>query len=243
MADLIRIFYAADLNLTAIEFFLLTLGSICLAGLGCWLVRVVPRWIEAAWANAAEQAWSPVRTVTPRKWHDLAHLLLLGGCATVSTSLYGVSTTMLVLCLACSALLLLARIDAYTGLLPDILTLSLLWGGLLFHLEGWLLPLKESVLGAVFGYLPLWALQGIAQRIVGRPVMGYGDFKLTAALGAWVGVTLLPWLLLTASCLACLCVLVCFKRIGQRWRSGIPFGPFLAFAGILAIFTCLWPVS
>ena len=98
-----------------------------------------------------------------------------------------------------SMLLVLAVIDCHTALLPDVLTLPLLWLGLLFSLQRGVVPLEEAVVGAVSGYLCLWGLYWLFRFATGREGLGYGDFKLAAALGAWVGWQVLPSVLLFAS--------------------------------------------
>jgi len=133
------------------------------------------------------------------------------------------------------ALLVLAWIDVETGLLPDAITLPLTWAGLLVNLSDGLAPLPLSVLGAVAGYLFLWAVFHAFKHITGREGMGYGDFKLMAALGAWLGLAALPWLLLGAS-LAGVAVGVGLRvagRVGQG--EPLPFGPYLAAGGILML--------
>ncbi|MFQ6687088.1 A24 family peptidase, partial [Bordetella pertussis] len=97
------------------------------------------------------------------------------------------------------ALLALAWIDLEHSLLPDAVTLPLIWAGLLVNLDGALAPLPLAVLGAVAGYLFLWVIFHFFRLLTGRDGMGHGDFKLMAALGAWLGLGALPWLLLGAS--------------------------------------------
>jgi leader peptidase (prepilin peptidase)/N-methyltransferase len=134
-----------------------------------------------------------------------------------------------------AALLTLGWIDLETGLLPDAITLPLAWAGLLVNLRGALTPLDSAVLGAAAGYLLLWALFHLFRWVTGREGMGYGDFKLTAALGAWFGLAALPWLLALA------CAAGAAGGLALRWagRAGpgqaLPFGPYLAGAGILLL--------
>ena len=132
-------------------------------------------------------------------------------------------------------LLALAWIDAETGLLPDMLTLSLLWLGLLVNLNGAFIPLPDAVLGALVGYLALWCVCRLFFLITGRIGMGNGDFKLLAALGAWVGWMSLPWILLVSSSLAL--AMAIGLRLAGRMKAGdtLSFGPYLAGAGILAL--------
>lgn len=121
-------------------------------------------------------------------------------------------------------LLRLSQIDIQTGQLPDRLTLPLLWLGLLANLEGRFTPLSEAVMGAVAGYLSLWSLYWAFKYATGREGMGHGDFKLLAALGAWLGWMALPWIVLLASVSASLWGIV--RR--EKWMA---FGPWLALAG------------
>jgi len=133
-------------------------------------------------------------------------------------------------------LLALAWIDAETGLLPDLLTLPLLWLGLLANLNGTFVPLHDAVLGAVAGYLVLWIIYWSFLLCTGREGLGHGDFKLLAALGAWLGWAALPWVLLAASSLALAAAVA--LRIAGRMKPGdaLGFGPYLAGAGIVALF-------
>jgi len=133
------------------------------------------------------------------------------------------------------ALLALAWIDAETGFLPDLLTLPLLWLGLLVNLGGAFSPLADAVVGAAGGYMALWLLGGAFLLLTGRRGMGNGDFKLLAALGAWLGWMALPWILLAASLLALGVALG--RRLAGNMDPGEPFsfGPYLAIIGIAAL--------
>src|SRR5690606_4955661 len=99
----------------------------------------------------------------------------------------------------CMTLLALALIDAESGLLPDLLSLPLLWLGLLINLNGAFTQLHDAVLGAAAGYLSLWGICQLFLLLTGKVGMGHGDFKLLAALGAWLGWLSLPWVLLISS--------------------------------------------
>lgn len=132
-----------------------------------------------------------------------------------------------------TVLLALALIDADTMLLPDSLTLPLLWAGLILSALGWIdVQLIDSVWGAVAGYLSLWLVHAVFKLVTGKQGMGEGDFKLLAALGAWLGWLALPGTILTASLLSVLAALL------MRWRGqlasdqALPFGPGLAIAGV-----------
>ncbi|MDS1139231.1 A24 family peptidase [Pusillimonas sp. SM2304] len=156
--------------------------------------------------------------------------LLAAGC-TASMSHYGFTPHALLVCVAGAQLLLLALIDARTWLLPDALTLPLLWMGLALCWMGWgTVSLHNALAGAMAGYGVLWLLQQGFRRVRGLDGMGHGDLKLLAALGAWVGWQALPWVLLAA----CVSATV-FAMARQRtlFPSGAyPFGPFLAMAGM-----------
>ena len=131
----------------------------------------------------------------------------------------------------------LAFIDLDTRLLPDDLTLPLLWAGLLVNLQEHFASLPEAVLGAVAGYLILWSIYWLFKLLTGKEGMGYGDFKLLAAIGAWLGWTALPLVLLLASLTGAV-VGIALKTLGHLGQGQpLPFGPFLAAGGAV---TLLW---
>jgi leader peptidase (prepilin peptidase) / N-methyltransferase len=132
-------------------------------------------------------------------------------------------------------LLVLALIDADTTLLPDDLTLPLVWIGLLLNLRSTYAPLPEAVIGAVAGYLVLWCVYWGFKLITGKEGMGYGDFKLLAALGAWFGWKMLLPIILMSSLVGAVVgvALMVLKRRGRE--IPIPFGPYLAAAGFLIL--------
>ena len=134
------------------------------------------------------------------------------------------------------AMLALAFIDLDTQLLPDNLTLPLLWLGLLFNLDSTYSELPEAVVGAIAGYLALWAVYWLFKLATGKEGMGYGDFKLLAAIGAWLGWQMLPLTILFSSLVGAVTGLglIVFARHGRD--VPIPFGPYLAAAGVLALF-------
>jgi leader peptidase (prepilin peptidase)/N-methyltransferase len=142
------------------------------------------------------------------------------------------------------ALIALAVIDLDHQLLPDAITLPVLWAGIAFAVLGEngaqfrsLAGLQASVLGAIVGYLALWSFYHLFRLITGKEGMGYGDFKLLAMLGAWLGWNSLPLIiLLAAMCGAIIGVLLIVIR-GRDRNIPIPFGPFLAGAGFIAL---LW---
>ncbi len=133
-------------------------------------------------------------------------------------------------------LLALTFIDFDTQLLPDDLTLPLLWAGLLANVYGLFAPLKDAVVGAIAGYLTLWSIYWLFKIIRGKEGMGYGDFKLLAALGAWLGWKYLPLIVLGSSVVGAFIgiSLVVFK--GRDHNVPLAFGPYLAIAGMLALF-------
>lgn len=132
-------------------------------------------------------------------------------------------------CAACAVLLTLALIDARCGLLPDALTLPLLWAGLLLAWAGMGVGLHDAVLAVALGYLFLRGLNAVFQACRGRAGIGGGDIKLLAALGAWLGWAPLPGLLL-AACLGGI-AFAALAAGSKGWRASLAFGPFLAMAG------------
>ena len=139
-------------------------------------------------------------------------------------------------CVLLWTLLALTVIDADAQLLPDDLTLPLLWAGLLVNLWGTFVPLASAVIGAIAGYLSLWTIYWVFKLIRGKEGMGYGDFKLLAALGAWLGWQTLPLIVLLSSLVGAVIgiALIAFK--GRDHNVPIPFGPYLAIAGRIALF-------
>ncbi|HXV06618.1 MAG TPA: A24 family peptidase [Burkholderiales bacterium] len=134
------------------------------------------------------------------------------------------------------SMLALAAIDLDTQLLPDDITLPLLWAGLLFNLERVFVPLPTAVIGAVAGYLSLWLVYWAFKLATGKEGMGYGDFKLLAAIGAWLGWQKLPLVILLSSVVGAAVgiALIVLARHGRE--KPIPFGPYLAAAGLIALF-------
>lgn len=132
-------------------------------------------------------------------------------------------------------LIAMTFIDADTQLLPDDLTLPLLWCGLLLNLNGTFVSLNDAVIGAAAGYLSLWSVYWLFKLATGKEGMGYGDFKLLAALGAWMGWKMLPVIILLSSLVGAIVgiSLIVFARRGRN--IPIPFGPYLATAGMIAM--------
>jgi leader peptidase (prepilin peptidase)/N-methyltransferase len=134
------------------------------------------------------------------------------------------------------ALIALTFIDFDTQLLPDDITLPLLWLGLLFNLDTGFTDIKSALIGAMAGYLILWSIYWLFKLVTGKEGMGYGDFKLLAAIGAWFGWQLLPAVILLSSVLGAGIgiALIVFTKRGRE--TPMPFGPFLAIGGIAALF-------
>lgn len=130
----------------------------------------------------------------------------------------------------------LTFIDIDTQLLPDAITLPLLWAGLLFNLRGTFVDLAGAVIGAVAGYLVLWSVYWLFKFATGKEGMGFGDFKLLAAIGAWLGWKMLPLVILASSFVGAV-VGIALMVLARRGRDvPIPFGPYLAGAGVIALF-------
>ena len=209
-------------------------------------------------ASHCPQCQAPVRA-----WMNipvLSYLLLRGqcrGCGKPISKLYpaveivtGVLTALtvasfahtlhwgatLAVCALVWALIALTVIDAQTQLLPDAITLPLVWLGLIVNMNGAIVPLHEAVWGAVCGYVFLWLIFWAFKLLTGKEGMGYGDFKLLAALGAWLGVGMLPLIILLSSLVGAVVGvgLLLSKRLQQG--QAMPFGPYLATAGMIALF-------
>ena len=134
-----------------------------------------------------------------------------------------------------AALVALAGIDWDTTLLPDNMTLPLAWAGLVAAALGWTIPLADALWGAVAGYLSLWSVYWLFKLATGKEGMGFGDFKLLAALGAWLGLKMILPIILAASLIGAV-VGICMK-LSASLREGryVPFGPFLAGAGLVVM--------
>jgi leader peptidase (prepilin peptidase)/N-methyltransferase len=200
--------------------------------------------------NAAIQPWQNIPVVS---W-----LLLRGRCAscdiaiglryplvelftaiaTVTVGVYtGWSIVLPAYLLLTWALVALAGIDIDTQLLPDDITLPLLWAGLLFNLFLGPIPIADAVLGAAAGYLLLWSIYWLFKLVTGKEGMGFGDFKLLAALGAWLGWQALPGIILLSSAVGAVLGLIILALRGQGRSQPLPFGPYLAAAGWISL---LW---
>lgn len=193
-------------------------------------------------------------------WHNiplLSFIMLKGRCATcnkhiswqypcveflslllslVATLYFGFTPHLVFALLFIWTLMCLTAIDLQHQLLPDGLTLGLLWLGLLANTLHLFAPLQSAILGAVCGYLSLWLVMKGFFLLTGKIGMGHGDFKLLAALGAWFGWSMLPTILLIASILGAIAGMTYLKLTKQSKETPIPFGPFLCLAGFFVLF-------
>lgn len=149
---------------------------------------------------------------------------------------FGYSSITLMAWIFALALITLTFIDFDTQLLPDDITLPLLWLGILFNLNTGFTDLKSAVIGAMAGYLVLWSVYWLFKLIRGKEGMGYGDFKLLAAIGAWFGWQLLPAVILLSSTLGTIIGIALIVLTKRGKEVPMPFGPFLAIGGIAALF-------
>ena len=198
--------------------------------------------------------------VAIKPWHNIpviSWLLLRGRCARCHAHIsvrypmvelvtgllslaavlaFGASSQMLAAVLLIWCLIALTGIDIDTQLLPDSITLPLLWLGLLFNLNHVFVGLESAVIGAMAGYLVLWSIYWAFKLITGKEGMGHGDFKLLAALGAWFGWQALPVIILLSSLVGAI-IGIALIIIANRGREvPMPFGPYLAGAGLLWLF-------
>ena len=150
---------------------------------------------------------------------------------------YGVTFTTLMLLVLTWGLICLTLIDVDHMLLPDQITLPLLWLGLLVNINGAIVPLHDAVVGAVAGYMSLFSIFWLFKLITGKDGMGHGDFKLVALFGAWIGWQLLPLLILMASAVGAVIGISLMVFKNHQREQAIPFGPYLAIAGWI---TLLW---
>ncbi|MBP6483124.1 MAG: prepilin peptidase [Sterolibacterium sp.] len=195
-------------------------------------------------------------------WHEnipvLSYLALRGRCSQCKASIsaryplvelasaalffmcvwrWGVTPTAAVWCAFSASLLVLALIDWDTTLLPDDVTLPLLWLGLIAAALQWTpVGLNDALWGAVAGYLSLWSVYWGFKLLTGKEGMGYGDFKLFGALGAWFGWQLLIPMILLASVIGAIVGIAMKFSTGLREGGYVPFGPFLSGAGFTALF-------
>jgi len=150
---------------------------------------------------------------------------------------FGFSSISLLAMLFAWTLIALTFIDLDHFLLPDKLTLPLLWAGLLINTQNIFTDLQSAVLGAAAGYLALWSIYWVFKFATGKEGMGHGDFKLLAALGAWMGISALPMIILLSSISGVIIALILAAFKKQQLDNPIPFGPYLTIAGFISL---LW---
>lgn len=148
---------------------------------------------------------------------------------------FGISLQCLLALVFTWSMIALTMIDYDHQLLPDLITLPLLWIGLLANSQSVFVPLHEAVYGAAIGYMTLWCVYWLFRIVTGKEGMGFGDFKLLAAAGAWFGWKMLPMIILLSSAVGAVVgvTLIALKR--QERTREIPFGPYLAAAAFLAM--------
>jgi leader peptidase (prepilin peptidase)/N-methyltransferase len=162
--------------------------------------------------------------------------LFAGVLAGIIAWRFGFGATALTAMLFVFTLIALTFIDFDSHLLPDDLTLPLMWLGLVLNINGLFTDLQSAVIGAVAGYLALWSVYWVFKLVTGKEGMGYGDFKLLAAIGAWFGWQMLPAVILLSSLVGSI-IGIALIVLAKRGRNvPIPFGPYLALGGIAALF-------
>jgi len=172
---------------------------------------------------------------TPISWRYPLVEILSAALSGLTIWLMGSSFASLAALVLVWALIAMSMIDIEIQMLPDDLNLPLLWLGLLVNMSGTFVPLADAVIGAVAGYLSLWLVYWGFRLATGKEGIGYGDFKLLAALGAWLGWMMLPLIILFASAVGALVgISLILLRLHTREKP-IPFGPFLAIAGLLGL--------
>nr|SPS04835.1 Type 4 prepilin-like proteins leader peptide-processing enzyme [Includes: Leader peptidase; N-methyltransferase] [Candidatus Nitrotoga fabula] len=162
--------------------------------------------------------------------------MLSGLLCTYAAWHFGVSLATLGAMIFIWMLLVLSCIDLNTQMLPDEITLPLLWLGLLFNLFGTFIDLSSAVIGAITGYLILWGIYWLFRLVSGKEGLGYGDFKFLAALGAWLGWQSIPVIILLASITGIISSIALITTARLSRNDPIPFGPFLALSGLIALF-------
>ncbi len=227
----------------------------------CELLEQAPDPGEEPLSLVAPNSHCPGCKAPIRPWQNipvLSYMLLRGKCAhcgmriplrypvvELATALltvalaghFDLSPALLGAVLLTWALITLTVIDIDHQLLPDDITLPLLWLGLAFNLWGTYVGIGDAVVGAMAGYLSLWSVYWGFKLLTGKEGMGYGDFKLLAALGAWLGWQALPLVILLSSLVGAVCGIALMVLKSRGREVPIPFGPYLAAAGWIAL---LW---
>ncbi len=164
--------------------------------------------------------------------------LLTGLVFAVCAWKFGATWTAVAAMVFSAYLIAMIFIDADTQLLPDQLTLPLMWAGIVFHLAAYLLQadwgittLVDSLLGAIVGYMSLWSIFQLFKLVTGKEGMGYGDFKLLAALGAWLGISVLPIIIIMSAVVGLIFALI--MKVAKN--QPMPFGPYLAISGWIVL--------
>ena len=189
-----------------------------------------------AWENIPVVSWLALRAKCSNCGARISARYPLVELATMILSLvivsqFGFTWPAVAGCVLTWILIAAALIDADTMLLPDQLTLPLLWLGLLVNMNGMFVPLETAVVGAIAGYLSLWTIFWAFKLITGKEGMGYGDFKLLAALGAWLGWQALPSIVLLAAGSGLVWALLSILMKRMQRDQPMPFGPYLAAGG------------
>jgi len=171
----------------------------------------------------------------PISWRYPSVEILTGCLSAFVAWRFGLSTAALAGLVLTWGLIALTFIDYDRQLLPDDITLPLIWVGLVVNVSAVIVPLSSAVIGAASGYVSLWLVYQIFKLVTGKEGMGYGDFKLFAALGAWLGWQSLPLIILLASLVGAVAGITFIVFFGHDRRVPIPFGPFLCVAGWISL--------
>lgn len=202
----------------------------------------------------------PKCQVEIKPWQNIpviSYLLLKGKCGQCKTSIpkrypiveaiTGILTALIIwkfgftamggcLLIFLWSLITLSLIDFDHKLLPDNITIPLIWIGLLVNSQGIIVSLEDALYGAILGYLSLWSVYWVFKLVTKKEGMGYGDFKLLSAMGAWLGWQAIPSIILLSSGVGAIVGIIIITCFGHDKNVGMPFGPYLAAAGLLTLF-------